>query len=72
MVTKHTLYAFITIVIALSFVFGLFLYTERDRTDLKLENQTLKTQIDLLKYQNQDYQKQLQSQYAFLQKLNKK
>ena len=68
---KHTLYAFITITIAVSCIFGVFLYLERDMTDLKLKNQKLKTQIDILKYQNKDCQKQLQSQYIILQKLNK-
>jgi hypothetical protein len=70
---RKTLVIVLTISVVVGGIFALFLYLERDRTDLKLENQTLtlKTQIDLLRYQNQDCQKQLQSQYAFLQKLNK-
>lgn len=48
---RRTLVVVLTIVLSISGVFGLFLFLERDRTDLHLENQTLKTQIDLLKYQ---------------------
>ena len=73
---KHTLSTIIVAILTISTIIGgaftTFLYLERDRTDLKLENQTLKTQIDILKYQNQDCQKQLQSQDIILQKLNKK
>ncbi len=64
---RRTLVVVLTIVLSISGVFGLFLFLERDRTNLYLKNQTLKTQADLLKHKIQN----CQSNYSHYRELCK-